>query len=115
MCVMPDDKNTSNFNIKTFFITSIVTAMSLVVGLFWKDAISSVVDNLVPDRYDMYSNILIAVAVTIAIGIAILLLYRSQTMVKRYEGHMKNTIIKHKEKIENKRKRYEEILKGSEI
>ena len=108
------DKNKNNFNVKTFFITSIVTSMSLVVGLFWKDAISMILDSVIT-KSDMFSSIAAAVVATIVIGIAILLLYRSQTVVDKYGTHVKTAVKKHKKYIENKRNRYEKILQGSDI
>ena len=109
------DKNKNNFNVKTFFITSIVTSMSLVVGLFWKDAISILLDSIVPDKYDVYSSVAAAIIATVIIGIAIFMLYQSENTVNKYGKHVKTAVKKHKKYIENKRKRYEKILHGSNI
>ncbi|MFH1630766.1 MAG: DUF5654 family protein [Candidatus Aenigmatarchaeota archaeon] len=113
---MADKKDTkSDFNIRTFFITSIVTSMSLVVGLFWKDAISIALTELIPEKNGLYSSFTAAIIATIIIGIAIFILYRSQRVVSKYEKHVKDKIKNQKSNMEEKRKRYSQILEGSEL
>jgi len=108
-------KEKGDFNIKTFFITSIVTAIGLVVGLFWKDVITAAIDRYISQSDTLLAQTVTAVLLTLAAAIIIYLLYKSQKIATQYERVVKKTVKRHGKVIEKRAKKYSQILKGSTV
>jgi uncharacterized membrane protein len=65
-------------DIRGLFISAIVTALALVVGLFWNDAIRSAIEQVIPTGEKVYYKFVAAIVVTIVVVVISYLLYRSQ-------------------------------------
>ncbi|MBI4019311.1 MAG: hypothetical protein HY364_03570 [Candidatus Aenigmarchaeota archaeon] len=50
-------------------ITSVITALGITVGLFWQDAISQTINQLLPQEEGLFYKYVAAVAVTILLGV----------------------------------------------
>lgn len=59
-------------------LASITSALALVVGLFWNDAIKSAIEKLVPQGQDVIAKFISAILVTIIVVIVVYLLFRAQ-------------------------------------
>jgi hypothetical protein len=113
---MPKQKKKDNeFKIKTFFITSIVTAASLVVGLFWKDVITQAIDKFINKTDALFVNFITAIILTFVAGVIIYLLYKSQKIGEKYEKSVRRTVRRQTKIIENRRRRYVRTLKRSRV
>lgn len=69
-----------SLDIRSLFISAIVTALAFVVGLFWNDAIRSAIEQIIPTGEKLYYKFIAAVLVTFAVVIVSYLLYRSQKL-----------------------------------
>lgn len=78
-----DEKASKMTDIRTIFLTSILSALSLVVGLFWNDAIKSAIEQIVPNGEGVYYKFVAAILVTVIIIIIIFILMRSQKIASR--------------------------------
>ena len=56
-------------DIKSIMITSIMTALAFVVGLFWRDAISETINKIVPPGEGLIYKYIAAVIATIIVAI----------------------------------------------
>src|SRR3989338_768629 len=63
---------------RTLLVTSVITAMGFVVGLFWNDALKETIVQIVPQGDALYYKYIGAVIVTVVVAVASYLLYRSQ-------------------------------------
>lgn len=70
-------------DVKTIFMTSILTALAFVVGLFWNDAIRAAIEELVPQGTGIFYKFLAAVIVTVVVVIVTYLLIRSQRIAEK--------------------------------
>ena len=68
------------FNIRGVFLTAIISALSFVVALFWRDAIKGSIDKVVPQGETLGYLYLSAILVTIIFIAAIWMLYRAEKM-----------------------------------
>ena len=66
-------------DIRGLFISSIVTALAFVVGLFWNDAIRSSIEQVIPTTGEkIFYKFVAAITVTMIVVVVSYLLYRSQ-------------------------------------
>ena len=61
---------------RSLVLTSLVTALSLVVGLFWKDVVTDAINKIVPTGDTLIYKFLAAVMATAAVVVAFYLLIR---------------------------------------
>ncbi len=78
-----EEKASKMTDIKYIFLTSIISALSLVVGLFWNDAIKSAIEQIVPKGEGVYYKLLAAFVVTIIVIITIYIIIRSQKIITK--------------------------------
>jgi len=78
------EASSKNLDIRSLFISAIVTALAFVVGLFWNDAIRSTIELIIPTEGEkLYYKYVAAIAVTLIVSIVAYLLYRSQKIKKK--------------------------------
>jgi len=65
-------------NVRMLFMTSIVSALALVVGLFWNEAIKAAIEQLIPAGEGLSYKFIAAIIVTIIVVIVIYILIHSQ-------------------------------------
>ena len=70
-------------DIRALVMTSIVSALALVVGLFWNDAIKAAIEQIVPQGEGLFYKFLAAVIVTIVVVIVIYILMHSQRIAEK--------------------------------
>ncbi|MBS3050871.1 MAG: hypothetical protein J4400_01865 [Candidatus Aenigmarchaeota archaeon] len=92
-------------NVRMLFMTSIVSALALVVGLFWNEAIKAAIEQIVPAGEGLSYKFLAAITVTIAVVIIIYVLIHSQRIA---EEKLKEMEYRKKLKLEEKKRRLEE-------
>ena len=71
-----DEKLKKLSDLRTLVLTSIVSALALVVGLFWNDAIKSAIEQLLPKGEGLFYKFVAAIIVTIVVVILIFILLR---------------------------------------
>ena len=87
-------------DIRTLVLTSIVSALALVVGLFWNDAIRAAIEQIVPAGEGLSYKFLAAIIVTIVVMIIIYILIHSQRIAQKSLEDLKNKKKKNTQKIE---------------
>ena len=78
-----EDKVKKLSDIRALVMTSIVSALALVVGLFWNDAIKAAIEQIVPQGEGLFYKFLAAVIVTIVVVIVIYVLIHSQRLAEK--------------------------------
>lgn len=77
---------------RTLMLTSIISAMALVVGLFWNDAIKATIDQIVPKGDSLFYKYLAAIVVSIIVVVFVYILMHAQKLAqKRLEELAKKT------------------------
>ncbi len=72
------EEASKKLDIRSLLVSSIITALAFVVGLFWNDAIRSAIETIIPTGDKVFYKFLAAVSVTIIVVVVSYLLYRSQ-------------------------------------
>ncbi|MBI4174976.1 MAG: hypothetical protein HY517_05005 [Candidatus Aenigmarchaeota archaeon] len=91
-------------NVRMLFMTSIVSALALVVGLFWNEAIKAAIEQIVPGGEGLGYKFLAAVIVTIIVVIIIYILIHGQRVTEKSIEELKEELNrKKKEKAEKKK------------
>jgi len=70
-------------SIRTLLVSSIISAMALVVGLFWNDAIKSTIDQIVPRGDSLFYKYLAAVIVSIIVVTFIYIIMHGQRLAEK--------------------------------
>ncbi len=96
------EESAKKLDVRTMMISSIVTALAFVVGLFWNDAIRSTIEQIIPKPESLFYKYAAAIAVTIVVVIVAYLLYRSQELKIRHMEEMLEGQRKHTNRIINK-------------
>jgi len=78
---------------RKLILTSIVTALALVVGLFWNDAIRALIEQIVPRGDTLSAKFLAAVVATIVV---VFIIYVLGKWVKVAQNIRKNGLKKRK-------------------
>lgn len=76
-------------DVRMLFMTSIVSALALVVGLFWNEAIKAAIEQIVPAGEGLSYKFLAAIIVTIIVVIIIYILIHGQKVAKKSIGELK--------------------------
>ncbi len=74
------EEDAKKLNIGGIFTTAIVSAFSFIAALFWRDAISSTIDAILPSGEGLYYKYLAAILATIIAGVAIYLIYKAEKL-----------------------------------
>ena len=92
-------------NVRMLFMTSIVSALALVVGLFWNEAIKAAIEQIVPGGEGLGYKFLAAIIVTVIVVIVIYVLIHGQRVTEKSIEDLKEELNrKKKEKAEKKAK-----------
>ena len=78
---LEDDIKKMDF--KNIMLTAIVTAMAFVVGLFWRDAITAAIEQIVPSGEGLFYKFAAAIIVTVVVVIAVYILMRGQKLAEK--------------------------------
>lgn len=99
-------------------ITAIITALTLVVGLFWNDAIRSAIETLIPEQQKTSAKFMAAILVTIIVVVVAFILIKTEELSKKHgkellrqRKKLEIRIKQQRDLIEKQRKRMERILK----
>ena len=84
-----DDKMRNLTNVRAVVMTSIVSALALVVGLFWNDAIKSAIDEIIPQGQGLSYKFAAALMVTVIVVIIIYVIMHSQKAAEKWLGELK--------------------------
>lgn len=87
-------------DVRMLFMTSIVSALALVVGLFWNEAIKAAIEQIVPAGEGLSYKFLAAIVVTVVVVIIIYILIHSQKIAEKSIEELKVKKKKIKEKVE---------------
>jgi short subunit fatty acids transporter len=72
------EEHAKSLDFRGLMITSIITALSFTVGLFWRDAITATIDEIIPDQNSIFFKFVVAVLITIFVGVIAYFLMKSQ-------------------------------------
>ncbi|HLC77231.1 MAG TPA: DUF5654 family protein [archaeon] len=78
-----EDKIKKMSDIRTLVMTSIISALALVVGLFWNEAIKAAIEQIVPQGEGLFYKFLAALIVTIVVVIVIYVIIHSQRLAEK--------------------------------
>jgi nucleoside recognition membrane protein YjiH len=76
------EKDGSNLSFSKLLVTSIIGALTFVVGLFWNDAIRATIELLVPQQQALVAKWAAALVVTALVIVVSILLYRAREVLK---------------------------------
>jgi hypothetical protein len=101
-------------DVRTVFLTSIITALTFVVALFWNDAVRSAIESIIPRGEGPFYKFLAAIIVTILVVIVVYLILHServaQEKVLRKLKEQEKLIRKLKSMPVNKQKEFIKLL-----
>ena len=87
-------KKAKEFDVGGAIITSIVTALSLTVGLFWKDVITHTISKVLPDEQTLLYEYVAAIIVTIiAVAVSFVLL-KTHEHTKKMQLEQRKAMLK---------------------
>ena len=85
-----DDKIKQLSDIRYLFLYSIVSALALVVGLFWNDAIKSTIEQIVPQGDSLFYKYLAAIIVSLVVVTFVYIIMRMQRLAEKRLEELKN-------------------------
>jgi len=86
------EESAKKLDFRGLMIGSIITAFGLVVGLFWKDAITETVDKFVPVGEGLLYRYIVAIIVTVIIVVVIYILMKTTEISKKFEDKAREKI-----------------------
>ena len=90
---MSIEKHAQALKLGAVMVTAIVSAMSFIIALFWRDAISAFIEQFMPTEQSVWFKIITAVCVTIFGSLLIYFLYRSEKLREELERKTKTKIV----------------------
>ena len=87
---------------RTVFLTSIISALALVVGLFWNEAVKSAIEKIVPQGEGPFYKFLAAIIVTIIVVVIVYLIMHSQKLAEERLQQIRELKTKHSEKMHSR-------------
>jgi biotin transporter BioY len=84
------DKQEEFSNPKTMFMTSILTALSLVVGLFWLDVIKLLIEEIMPANEGLLWKFISAIIVTVLVFVIATIIMRSVDNLEKVHQRVKS-------------------------
>jgi hypothetical protein len=93
-----DKKIKEMTDFRKIFISSIVSALALVVGLFWNDAIKSTIEEIIPAGEGLFYKFVAAILVTILVVVIIYFFAHSQKIAEKRIRELKLKPIPRKKK-----------------
>ncbi len=85
-----EDKIKQLSDIRYLFLYSIVSALALVVGLFWNDAIKSTIEQIVPQGDSLFYKYLAAIFVSVIVVVFVYIIMRAQRLAEKRLEEIKN-------------------------
>ncbi len=70
-------------DVRTLVLTSIMTALALVVGLFWNEAIKATIEQIIPQGDTLFYKYVAATMVTIVVVIVVYILIHGQRIAEK--------------------------------
>ncbi len=77
------EESAKKLDFQGLIVTSLITSFSLVVGLFWKDAVQDTIDTTLPSGEGLFYKYLVAFMVTIIVVVVSFLLIRSHDLSEK--------------------------------
>ena|SRR3989338_436362 len=74
------EESIQKMDFRAIVFTAIITALSFVVGLFWRDAIADTINSIIPEGEGLFFKYLAAVIATIIVVIFAYILVRAQNL-----------------------------------
>lgn len=65
-------------NFHGLIVASMVTALAFVAGLFWRDAIQQLINEVIPEGEGLLYSFIVALLVTIIVAVLIIFLVKTQ-------------------------------------
>ncbi|MFA4820549.1 MAG: DUF5654 family protein [Candidatus Aenigmatarchaeota archaeon] len=84
-----EDKIKKMADVRTLVLTSIISALALVVGLFWNEAIKAAIDEIVPQGEGLFYKFLAAMIVTFVVVVIIYVIVHSQRIAEKRLGEIR--------------------------
>lgn len=97
-----EEKAKQMMDFRMLVLTSIITALSFVVGLFWRDAIAATIEEIIPEGEGLLYKYYAAIIVTIIVVIFVFVLIRANRLA---EKHLEDIIKDDKKKRRKKRRK----------
>jgi len=95
-------------DVRGMMLTAVITALALVVGLFWNDAIRSAIETIVPPSDTLSYKFIAAMMVTVIVVFIAWLLVKTNEISKKHEKELERLAQKQKEIIGQQRKKLRE-------
>lgn len=76
------EEQVKTLDFRAILITSVITALSFVVGLFWRDAVTDTINEIFPSGKGLIYKYLVAIAVTVFVVVISYILIKSQEISK---------------------------------
>ncbi len=89
-----EDKIKEMTDFRKIFLSSIVSALALVVGLFWNDAIKSAIEEILPQGEGLFYKFVAAILVTVLVVFIIYFFAHSQKVAERRMKELKEKRLK---------------------
>ena len=90
---------------RTLLMYSIISALALVVGLFWNEAIKATIEQIVPKGESLFFKYLAAIAVTVIVVITVYVIMHAQKLAEKRFAKLQEELNKNKKTQKKKRKR----------
>ncbi len=88
------EESAKKLDFRGMMLTSIVTALSFVVGLFWRDAISDTINQIVPGGEGLFYKYLTAIIVTVIVVVIAYVLIKSQDIGQKIRKDLESEVNK---------------------
>jgi short subunit fatty acids transporter len=79
------EKKAKEFDVSGALVTSVITALSFTVGMFWKDVITKSINEVLPAEQTLFYEYLAAALVTVLAVFASYLLLKTNERTKQLE------------------------------
>ncbi|MDI6721582.1 MAG: DUF5654 family protein [Candidatus Aenigmarchaeota archaeon] len=113
------EEGIKKMDFRLIIFTSIITALSFVVGLFWRDAISETINEIIPSGQGLFYRYAAAMIATFVVVVIAYFIIRAQnikinkivrSIERMEEGRIKKIVKKMEEENKKRRKSVKKIL-----
>jgi short subunit fatty acids transporter len=96
------EKKAKEFDVSGAIVTSIVTALSLTVGLFWKDVITHTISKVLPDEQTLLYEYMAAMLLTVIAVVVSYILLKTHEHTKKMQLEQRKTMLRKIRELEKK-------------
>ncbi|MFH0832185.1 MAG: DUF5654 family protein [Candidatus Aenigmatarchaeota archaeon] len=78
------EEHAKKSDISGMMVTAMITALTLVVGLFWNDVVKSAIEEFMPEEQKILAKFIAAIIVTVVVVVAIFILIKTEELSKKH-------------------------------